>query len=88
MLPFLFDYKLGKCGRNDEIGSLVIVVSPLVSLEQVQKLRTCGVPCAILAVATGRGSYGSDCCERERLARRRTWPVAATESYTALLKLS
>jgi superfamily II DNA helicase RecQ len=46
MLPLLFDYKLEKCGRDGDIRSLVIVVSPLVSLmtEQVQKLRTCGVP--------------------------------------------
>ena len=68
MLPFLFDYKLGKCG-GDEFRSVVVVVPPLVSLltEQVRKLQQCGVSCAILAVGTGGSSYGSERCARELL---------------------
>ena len=70
ILPFLFDYKLGKCG-GDEFRSVVVVVSPLVSLmtEQVRKLRQCGVSCAILAVGTGGSSYGSERCARELLVK-------------------
>ena len=49
-LPFLFDYKLGKVDLPLLNQSVVIIVSPLVSLmvDQVAKLRERGVKAAIL----------------------------------------
>ena len=44
MLPFLFDF------AGSKSGSIVLALSPLVSLmvDQVQRLRKCGVSAAIL----------------------------------------
>ena len=52
VLPFVFDVKLG---RVDSINSIVIVVSPLVSLmiDQARSLRARGVQAAILSSASG-----------------------------------
>ena len=55
-LPFLFDYKLGKVDLPLLNQSVVIIVSPLVSLmvDQVAKLRARGVEAAILGgIAAG-----------------------------------
>lgn len=51
VLPFLFDCKLGKCDTVSSEGSIVIVVSPLVSLmaDQVASLRSRGVSAAIMS---------------------------------------
>ena len=51
-LPFLFDYKLG---RSDNTNSLVLVISPLISLmvDQVVILRAKGVNAAIITSAGG-----------------------------------
>ena len=53
VLPFLFDYKHGKVGNTStatERGSVVVVVSPLVSLmtDQVYSLRSRGVSAAVM----------------------------------------
>ena len=52
ILPFVFDVKLG---RVDSINSIVIVVSPLVSLmiDQARSLRARGVQAAIISSASG-----------------------------------
>ena len=49
VLPFMFDLKLGR------IGSLAIVVSPLISLmsDQVRSLRSRGVKAAVLSSGSG-----------------------------------
>ena len=49
VLPFMFDMKLGK------VGSLVVVVSPLVSLmiHQVRSLRSRGVKAAVMSSGSG-----------------------------------
>ena len=49
VLPFLFDYKLGNSAASE--SSIVIVVSPLVSLmvDQVTSLRSHGVSAAIMS---------------------------------------
>ena len=54
MLPFVFDVKRGR------VDSLVIVVSPLVSLmiDQVRSLRRRGVQAAIMSSA---GACGTEC---------------------------
>ena len=51
VLPFLFDCKLGKCDAAGSERSIVVVVSPLVSLmvDQVASLRLRGVSTAIMS---------------------------------------
>ena len=50
-LPFVFDYKLGKTNVPPDQRSVVLVVSPLVSLmvDQVTCLQSAGVGAAILS---------------------------------------
>ena len=50
-LPFIFDYKLGKTSAPPDQRSVVLVVSPLVSLmvDQVTCLQSAGVGAAILS---------------------------------------
>jgi len=52
VLPFVFDVKLG---RVDSVNSVVIVVSPLVSLmvDQARSLRARGVQAAIMSSTSG-----------------------------------
>ena len=65
LIPFMVDFKLRKCGKED-CGYVVIVVSPLISLmiEQVQRLRERGVSSAILGA-----DVGSTRVPRELLAK-------------------
>ena len=51
VIPFLFDYKLGRIESPLPQRSVVVVVSPLVSLmvDQVTSLRLRGVNAAILS---------------------------------------
>ncbi len=55
LLPFLFDHKLGRIGAPEAELSVVIVVSPLVSLmvDQVSSLQSRGVSAAILSGNSG-----------------------------------
>lgn len=54
-LPYLFDAKRGKMSAPPSQRSVVLVVSPLVSLmvDQVNNLRTVGVSAAIVSENTG-----------------------------------
>ena len=54
-IPFLFDHKLGRKDLSAERHSVCIVVSPLISLmvDQVPRLRSVGVRCAILSGSSG-----------------------------------
>ena len=60
VLPFLFDYKLGTVDSN--CRSVVIVVSPLVSLmvDQVSSLRALGVSAAIMSSSRHAGIVGGE----------------------------
>ena len=51
MLPFVFDHKRGKVGSGEGSYSVVLVISPLVSLmvDQVTSLRERGVMAAIVS---------------------------------------
>ena len=54
-LPFLFDHKLNRAGLPPYRRSVCVIVSPLVSLmvDQVAKLQSVGVGCAILTGNSG-----------------------------------
>ena len=51
ILPFIMDYKLGRCESGQRSYSMVLVISPLVSLmvDQVTSLQQRGVTAAILS---------------------------------------
>ena len=51
VLPFVFDHKRGKVGSGEGSYSVVLVISPLVSLmvDQVTSLRERGVMAAIVS---------------------------------------
>ncbi len=55
LLPFLIDYKLGNTDAPLVVRSVVLVVSPLVSLmiDQVRSLSSRGVPAGILSSNRG-----------------------------------
>ena len=55
LLPFLFDYKRGRINAPEADLSVVIVVSPLVSLmvDQVSSLQSHGISAAILSGNSG-----------------------------------
>ena len=55
LLPFMYDFKRGKVGAPEVELSVVVVISPLVSLmvDQVASLLSRGVPAAILSGNSG-----------------------------------
>ena len=51
VLPYVFDFKLGRVGTSPNMHSVVLIVCPLVSLmvDQVSELKTRGIQAAILS---------------------------------------
>ena len=51
VLPYVFDFKLGRVGAPPNKHSVVLIVCPLISLmvDQVSELKTRGVQAAILS---------------------------------------
>ena len=51
VLPYVFDFKLGRVGASPNKHSVVLIVCPLVSLmvDQVSELKTRGIQAAILS---------------------------------------
>ena len=73
VLPFMFDHKLGRSTIN---RSIVLVVSPLVSLmaDQVNSLRAIGVGAAIMGLGQAGGQLARELLVAERRRRREAQP--------------
>ena len=87
VLPFLFDFKLGKTSSSPTECSVVLIVSPLVSLmvDQVASLQSRGVKAAIFSGNSGvdKKLLGTD---REVLEGKYRLLFSAPEALTGSSK--